>query len=71
MSYMSPLLGEALTPKGILGASSLSLACQEVVNVQAAQIAGRDTEAIKDRSIWVEAGAHQFFLAWSKQLLVV
>ena len=56
--YLSPLLGEVITGKGILGPSYLSRACRETVNFQAALVAGRDSGTVKDGSIWVEIGAH-------------
>ena len=58
MPYMSPLLGEVIHDKGVLGPSYVSRACRETVNFQAALEAGRDAGTIKDGSIWVEIGAH-------------
>ena len=58
MPYMSPLLGEVINDKGILGPSYLSRACRETVNFQAALVAGRDSGTFKDGSVWVEIGAH-------------
>lgn len=58
MPYMSPLLGEVIHDKGILGPSYLSRACRETVNFEAALVAGRDLGTIKDGSIWIEIGAH-------------
>ena len=58
MPYMSPLLGEVINGKGILGPSYLSRACRETVNFQGALVAARETCAIKDGNIWVEIGAH-------------
>ena len=56
--YLSPLLGEAVNDKGILGPSYLARACRETVNFQQALIAARDTDTINDRDIWIEIGAH-------------
>ena len=58
MPYMSPLFGEVINDKGILGPSYLRRACRETVNFQAALVAGRDAGTVKDESIWVEIGAH-------------
>ncbi|KAF6235872.1 hypothetical protein HO173_006068 [Letharia columbiana] len=58
MPYMSPLHGEVISDKGILGPSYLSRARRETVNFQAALVAGRDAGTVKDESIWVEIGAH-------------
>ncbi len=56
--YMSPLLGEVINGKDILGPSYLSRACRATVNFQAALVAGRESGFINDGSIWVEIGAH-------------
>ena len=56
--YLSPLLGEVVNDKGILGPSYLARACRETVNFQQALIAARDTDTINDRDIWIEIGAH-------------
>ena len=58
MPYMSPLLGEVVNEKGVLGASYLSRACRETVNFQAALVTGKVTSTIKDGSVWIEVGAH-------------
>ncbi|KAF6227265.1 hypothetical protein HO133_008708 [Letharia lupina] len=55
---MSPLHGEVISDKGILGPSYLSRARRETVNSQAALVAGRDAGTVKDESILVEIGAH-------------
>lgn len=58
MPYMSPLLGEVITEKGILGPSYLSRACRETVNFKEALMAGKESGTVKVGSIWVEIGAH-------------
>ena len=56
--YLSPLLGEVVNDKGILGPSYLSRACRGTVNFQQALIAARAADTINDRETWVEIGAH-------------
>ena len=58
LPYLSPLLGEVVNDKGILGPSYLSRACRKTVNFQQALIAARVTDTINDGDIWVEIGAH-------------
>ena len=58
LPYMSPLVGEVIKDRGILGPSYISRACRETVNFQAALEAGRYAGIVKDGSIWIEIGAH-------------
>ena len=56
--FISPLLGEVITDRDLLGPIYLSRACRETVNFLRGLETARDIGMINNETLWVEIGSH-------------
>lgn len=69
LPYISPLLAETVTTRGVLTASYLSRATRQCVNFRGAIDAAVESKLVTDNTIWLELGTHPACSGMVKQTI--